>query len=361
MDKNKIVFAVIGAGWRAEFFMRVAAMLPDLFEVSRVLVRNGAKADLFQKKWGIKTVTTLDQFLENRDYSYAIISVPWDANPNYIAELSKQGIPVLAETPPAPDMDGLLKLHQELPANAKVEVAEQYLYQPMHAARIRLARTGILGEVSHVQVSAAHGYHGISLIRELLGVGYEKASITGHQFTSPIVKGPGRQGLPENEEIVQSIQELAVFQFGEKTAVFDFSNVQYFSWIRGNRILVRGERGEIVNDEVSYLKDFRTPVTSRLRRIDTGHGGNLEGYAHRGIQFETEMIYENRFESGRLSDDEIAVATSMYKMGLYALDLGPSFYNFAKAAQDHYLSMMMKRSIKEGQEVVTEIMPWSSR
>lgn len=358
---NKIVFAIIGAGWRAEFFLRIARMLPDQFEVSRVLVRNEEKAAVFQKKWEVNTVTTLDQFLDVPDYSFAVISVPWDANPNYIMELSKQGIPVLAETPPAPDIDGLLRLHEELPMNAKVEIAEQYLFQPMHAARIKLARSGKLGEISHVQVSSAHGYHGISLIRELLGIGYEKAAITGHQLTSPIIKGPGRYGMPETEEMTESFQELALFRFGEKSALFDFSSVQYFSWIRGNRILVRGDRGEINNEEVTYLKDYRTPIRSEFRRVDTGHNGNLEGYGHRGIQFETEMIYENLFETGKLSDDEIAVATSMYKMGLYAEDLSPSFYSYAKAAQDHYLSIMMKKSISEGQEVVTEIMPWSSR
>lgn len=42
----------------------------------------------------------------------------------------------------------------------RVQVAEQYLYQPMHAARIAFVKTGKLGDVSQVQVWAAHGCHG---------------------------------------------------------------------------------------------------------------------------------------------------------------------------------------------------------
>ena len=54
-----------------------------------------------------------------------------------------------------------------------MQVAEQYAFQPLHAARLAFIRAGKLGEISQVQVSVAHGYHGISLIRKFLGIGYE--------------------------------------------------------------------------------------------------------------------------------------------------------------------------------------------
>ena len=64
-------------------------------------------------------------------------------------------MPVLAETPPAPDLKGLIQLSKDLPGNARVQVAEQYPFQPLHAARLALARSGKLGEITQAQISVA--------------------------------------------------------------------------------------------------------------------------------------------------------------------------------------------------------------
>ncbi|AOZ93813.1 Gfo/Idh/MocA family protein [Paenibacillus crassostreae] len=357
---DKIVFGIIGGGWRAEFYLRIAKELPEQFEVSRIFVRDEKKARAMERQWNVRTVSHLDEFVNQMDYAFVVLSVIWEANPELIIQLSNLDIPILAETPPAPDVDGLIRLYKSVPRNAKIEIAEQYLFQPMHAARIALSRSGKLGDISQVQISAAHGYHGISLIRNYLGIGYEDARITGQKFVSPIIQGPDRQGIPRYEERKDSIQQLLTLQFADKLAVFDFTGDQYFSWIRKNRVLVRGDRGEIMNQEVSYLEDYKTPVFHELRRVDTGHNGNLEGYYHRGIQLGGEWLYQNQFIPGRLSDDEIAIATCLYKMGLYVADKGNSFYSLAEASQDQYLSILMKEAVETGQIVNSVGQPWSS-
>jgi hypothetical protein len=229
----------------------------------------------------------------------------------------------------------------------------------MHAARIELARTGRLGDISHVQVSVAHGYHGISLIRQLLNVGFENAEISGQRFLSSIVEGPGRDGIPREEKIHESEQDIAILRFGDKLALFDFTGEQYFSWIRGNRVLVRGTHGEISGEEVAWLQDFRTPILAKLRKIGQEHESNLLGYHYGGILLGSEWIYRNPFLAGRLTDDEVAMATSLCKMSEYVQG-GPSFYSLAEASQDHYLGMLMQRAITEGTIVTSEKQVWSS-
>lgn len=123
-----------------------------------------------------------------------------------------------------------------------------------------------------------------------------------------------------------------MLDFGNKLGVLDFTGDQYFSWIREKRILVRGERGEIVNDEVSWLQSFDSPVYDKLRRIDTGHSGNLEGFHHKGIMGCGEWLYVNPHAPARLSDDEIAVAETLARMGDYVRG-GPSFTAWLKAAR----------------------------
>ncbi|MBD2872347.1 Gfo/Idh/MocA family oxidoreductase [Paenibacillus arenilitoris] len=356
-----ITFGIIGGGWRAEFYLRIARALPDRFRVHAMLVRDQEKGRAIEAEWGVRTVRTIEQFTSEAErFGFAVLSVPRTAAPELIRELAGREVPVLAETPPAADLEALAALYRSLPKAAKIQVAEQYIYQPMHAARIQIARSGLLGDVSHVQVSAAHDYHGISLIRHLLGAGFEPAVISGQRFASTIMKGPDRQGDPKEEALIGTDQQLATLRFGDKLAVYDFTRDQYFSWIRRSRILVRGSKGEIVDAQLSYLKRFDTPIHTELRRIDTGHNGNLEGYYHRGIAADGDWLYRNPVAPASLSDDEIAIATSLLNMGAYAAGSGPSFYSLAEAAQDHYLALMMGRAIETGQTVTAERQVWAS-
>lgn len=356
---EKINFGIIGHGWRADFYLRIARELPERFQVSRMLVRREETALKLRTEWGVEAFLDLDSFLADSNMSFVIVSVPWEVCPVYIRELAERGVPVLAETPPAPDLDGLTRLFEAVGGDAKVQVAEQYLYQPMHAARIELARTGRLGAISHVQVSVAHGYHGISLIRQLLNIGFETAEISGQQFLSPIVGGPGRDGIPQEEEIRETVQNIAMLRFGDKLAVLDFTGEQYFSWIRSNRVLVRGTHGEISGEDVAWLQDFRTPILAKLRKIGQEHESNLLGYHYSGILLGAEWIYRNPFIPGRLTDDEVAIATSLCNMSEYVQG-GPSFYSLAEASQDHYLGMLIQQAITEGITVRSEKQVWSS-
>ena len=198
--------------------------------------------------------------------------------------------------------------------HARVQVAEQYAFQPLHAARLAFVRAGKLGEISQVQVSVAHGYHGVSLIRKFLNIGFENVVVRAFVFKSPLIAGPDRAGPPSEEKKIESFQNIAHLQFGSQLAIFDFTPDQYFSWVRSQRLLVRGERGEINNLEGAYLNDFRTPVKIRFERNDAGQTGNLEGYYHQGYAAAGESWYQNPFAPGRLSDDEIAVATCLESM-----------------------------------------------
>ena len=113
-----------------------------------------------------------------------------------------------------------------------------------------------------------------------------------------------------------------------KLGIYDFTGEQYFSWICSSRVLVCGERGEI-NNTTKYLKDFKTPIEFELRRQNAGENGNLEGLYFKGVLAGEEWIYKNPFIPARLTDDEIAVATSLKKMAEY-VQTGKSFYIWLK-------------------------------
>ncbi|HXC61718.1 MAG TPA: gfo/Idh/MocA family oxidoreductase, partial [Nitrospiria bacterium] len=199
--------------------------------------------------------------------------------------------------------------------------------------------------------------HGISLIRKFLNIGYENVVLRAFEFKSPLIAGPDRSGPPSEEKKIESLQTIAWLQFGQKLAVFDFTGDQYFSWIRSQRLLIRGERGEINNLEGCYLDDFRRPVRIRFERNDAGQTGNLEGYYHKGYGAGGEDWYQNPFAPGRLSDDEIAVATCLELMRRY-LETGKSFYSLAEASQDHYLSLMIGEAARRARTLESSYQVW---
>ena len=287
------------------------------------------------------------------------MATPWPATPGLLRELTERGSAALSETPPAPDVAGLRALAPLARAGARIQVAEQYRFQPLHAARLAVARSGRLGRVSQAQVSAAHGYHGVDLIRRLLDLGAEPLTITAHRFVSPIVASPDRSGPPAGERIVDSDQVVAWLDAGDRLGVYDFTDDQYFSWIRSPRFLVRGERGEIHDRTVSWLVDHRTPASVDLVRRDAGHDGNLEGFHLVGITLGDDWVYRNPFAPARLSDDEIAVASCLAGMAAW-LDGGPDVCSLADAAQDHYLGLSIERAARTGRPVRVEGHVWDA-
>ena len=335
-----ITFAVIGAsGWRAQFFLRIARELPDRFRATGLMSRDAATADELEREWNVAACSDVDELLRERP-QFVVISVPWPASPGLLTELSARQMPVLAETPPAPDIEGLTALHELTRNGARIQVAEQLQFRPLHAARIALARTSRLGRVSQAQVAVAHGYHGVNLLRRYLDIDFENVTISARGFESPIIKGAGRQGPPQEEQIVGASQTLATFDWGDRLGVFDFTGAQYFGSIRASRTLVRGQRGEITDKTLRVLTDFQTPVAMELVRRDAGQEDDLRPLHHEGITLGDEWIYRNPFAPARLSDDEIAVATCLQKMSEY-VEGGPEFYGLAEASQDHYLSILM--------------------
>jgi hypothetical protein len=348
-------FSIIGGGWRAHFYLRLAKMLPHLFEVSGVYVRDSDKRQQLQAAWNVNTPSTLDKLLNASDADFIVLSISKQAVAPMLLELASTSIPILAETPPAANLEQLLHLVANMPANARIQVAEQYPFYPHNQARTSLLAAGMLGEPVHLQVSAGHGYHGMSLIRRWLALGNEECTITGQRFESSIMEGPYREQLPQEERFVASSQDVALFQFeGGRSAVFDFTREQYFSPIRQNRVLIRGIKGEIIDNRAYYMADFETPIQGKFTRIQSGGEGSLGPLSLEGIVFEGDWLYRNPVHPTAFTDEELAMTQVLLHMADYARQ-GISTYSFMDACLDTYLAFMMDEAIHTGHRVVADL------
>ncbi len=344
-------FAIVGAGWRTEFYLRIARELPTRFHCVGVVARDPAKAERLRGHFHVPILAQADP-IPSLKPDFVVTSVGWGDNPDLVRTFAEAGIPVLSETPPAPDLEAMSAMSDLLSLGPKIQVAEQVALRPAYQA-LKAAKP-LLGEVNHVQVSVAHGYHGVSVLEELLGVQRCLPKIRAHKLTSRIVAGPDREGAPRQERVKESQQTVAWLDYPDsKFGMFDFTGDQYFAWIRSSRALVRGPQGEADLTDVRWLSNYRTPLSAPFVRRETGRGDDLFLPSLEGITLGSDWLYRNPFAGARLSDDEIAIATMMQAMAE-----GREIYPLARAMHDHQVAMAIDRAAESGEMIEVPEEPW---
>jgi predicted dehydrogenase len=356
-------YGIVGSGWRAQFFLRLAQLMPDRFEVSAVVTRDAGKGLDLEHQFGVSTVRTVDDLLARGRPDFVITSVPWAVNPGVVEELVGDGVAVLSETPPAPDIEGLRSLWARVGDSDLVQVAEQYLLLPDHAARSAVVSGGVIGRPTSVQVSSTHLYHAVSMIRGFLGARFEAATVRATDFTAPLADPLSAAGWSDDTAPTERVTTIATIDFAGcgQMGLYDFTDNQWWNPLRSRRILIRGTLGELADNHVVRLTDARTVIDTVLRRRETGRDLNLEGADLDHISFDGTVVYRNEFFGARLSDEEIAIATMLHRMGAWIRGEHSPPYPLAEACQDHLLALAIAESAHSGQLVTTTHAVWTPK
>lgn len=344
-------FAVVGPGFRAGAFLRAAEALPELTCVGVVVRR--------PREVALPTFGSLEECLDQTRPDLVLTATPWSVTPEVVAAAVRRGVPVLAETPPAPDVAAMRALWAEVGGSGLVQVAEQYLLLPSHAARLAVVRSGAIGTPTQVQISSTQYYHAVSLVRGLLGAGRGPATVAAHRFEAPLVHPVDRQGWTGDLEPRPTAAVVATLDLGAgRSGVYDFVDGQTRNPLRHRRTLVRGTHGELAEDEVVRVTATDTVATSRLERRQTGHDLDLHGYDTDTITFDGEVVYRNPFFGRRWNDDEIAVAALLLQARAWVQGDGPEPYPLADGCYDHHVGLAIDEAAASGQRVRVEGEPW---
>ena len=362
MSPEPFTVGVVGTGWRAGFFARLALQMPDRFTLVGVTARRAESAERAAGEWHVPAFLDPADLQRRQRPDFVVSSVPWTANPGVLADVVEAGGRVLTETPPAPDEAGLHELWDAVGSSRRVQVAEQYLLLPGHAARMAVVRNGVIGTPTSVQVSSTHGYHAVSLIRGFLGGGFGPATVSARTFTAPLVDPLSRDGWTDDDTEKPATTTIATIDLGDGlSGLYDFTDNQWHNQLRFRRILIRGSRGEIDDDRVIRLAEPRGITVSDLRRYQLGHDLNLDGHDTEHISFDGKILYRNPFVGQRLMDEEIAIASIMAATGAWAREEGPAPYPLAAGCQDHLISLAIDVSASSGQPVTTASGPWANQ
>ena len=347
---DPVRFAVIGSGWRSEFHLRMAQAAPDRLQVVGVVTQTDAEAARITARWGVRAVRTVGEVLALGP-EFVVAAVSWPAMPGVVRELVAAGAKVLAETPPAPDLDGLRGLWNDVGASGLVQVGEQYTLMPGHASRLAVVREGVVGTPTAVEIASTHLYHAVALVRAFLDVDMDETVVSARSFVAPLVDPLTFDGWAVDPQPGPRTTTIATLDFGDgRMGLYDFVENQWWNPLRARRIVIRGSLGEVVDDAVTRLT-ADGPVTSPIMYRRTGVDMNLEGNEVVNASFDGRVVYRNPWVGSRLSEDDIAVAAHLAAVGRWAQDDGPAPYPLAQGCQDHALGLAIEESARTGADV----------
>lgn len=384
MAKMKV--GIIGSGGRAVLHLKALLPLKDEFEICGMRFRTQEKADRFHKEWGIPVTTSVDELLSKKP-DFVIVCTSYFNQDKLITQLMKAGVPVLAETPPASSMQGILDLWElsQQPNSPKILVAENCFEQPFWAAKIEAIKRGYLGDVNMATIGHTHEYHAFSVMRILLDEMNSPFTMVGKRMEYPLTLTHSHANVPilpgdpqyaadylskhmdldfaltkdangveildGNVHTAASYHAMVNFESG-KTGFYDFTVAQFWSGIRSRFVLIRGTRGEIKDDQIKYIDKDHLSKTGVLQSNFTADGGL------KNITLGDEILYEND-----LLSKGVGINPDISKMSLNMkryLETGYAPYTFADALQDTYMTMLLHYEVgKRPFEVIhSQKMPW---
>lgn len=347
-------FIIVGSGWRAMFYVRIAKRFPELFTLKYMLCRKEEKADQIRREWEIPVTLSAEECRQSSP-DFVVVSVSKDAIFEVTKEWALKGIPVLCETPAAMTVETLQALWElKEKRGARIQVAEQYIRYPIMAAGLKQMQDRQVSAPYAVDLSVAHDYHGASLIRHMLCTGIEKVKITGRTYSFPVTETDSRYGPVTDGSVKQRERTRITMEFTSgKSAFYDFSGVQYHSFIRSRHVNVQGQdfewndsmfrhvnaKGEVQTEQILPYVDecYQMLVTDKLREICS--------------KWNPVLTLED-------AQDEYAIATMMLDMGRY-IEQDIEVYPLAEALEDAYLWILMQKAAANPGSVVESIrMPW---
>ena len=370
---KKMRFVIVGSGWRARSYVRIAKALPEKFTLCAMLCRTKEKADKIAEELDIYTTTSI---LECREMNpdFVVVAVSKASIAQVSMEWMSYGFTVLCETPASLEVSVLEALWETHKKGGRLVVAEQYAKRPLYGAMLSVVKSGLLGEPDCVNLSLAHEYHGARLLRDFLQVDMETAfTVSAKTYLFKTVETLSRYERFTDGRTADKKRTVATFEFADgKVAWYDFDSEQYRSPIRKNYVKVQGCKGELVNNSVFYLDDDFLPrqgelaVTEQMTETESENPNlqtirEVERITFKQDSGEETILYEAPFGLCHLKEDDVAVAQLMIEAAEYTKActyIEEAESALREALQDCYMAILMKQAVDTGKTIESKKQIW---
>ena len=336
-----LTYLIVGSGYRSEYYGRIAAAHPELFK-AMFLCRSEEKVNLVTEHTGIPATTDVKKALSiNPDF--VVIAVDREHVADVTEEWVLRGYPVVTETPVGSSIEKLEKIWElSETKNAKIVCCEQYHRHPVLAKGLSSIEEGVLGAPQTGYLSLVHDYHAASILRKMLLTNDEAYVMHGERKITPVTETDSRYGAFYDGRLGQEIRDIVHISYESgKTAVYDFSSVEYRSYIRSRHITVRCEKGEW-SDRIQYYVDedhnpqrnfLMSDIPEKYRVLDTQSLRDSRRVWQPELQLDT--IW-----------DEYAIATILLDMESYIAG-GKSPYPLKEALDDTMFWLLVQDAVKD--------------
>jgi predicted dehydrogenase len=352
-------FGIVGRGWRADFYLRLTRQLPEHFACTGIVTRTAEARAALEREWGVPAFGDVPSLVAGTSPEVVVTSVAPSANASVLRSVVEQDVAVLAETPPGTDVEELRRLWAGVGTAELVQVAEQHPFLPAVVALRELVKRGVLGQPCAAQVSWTHGYHATALLRCLLGIAAEPATVHAVRVATPMIEGPNRAGRPAHPALLASGHTSALIEAGGRVGAYDFTDGQWFHPLRRRHVVLRGSHGEVVGTSVRWSAPDGVPLEAAVERRQLGLDGDLEGADLDTLAWAGQVLYRNPYRGARLSDEEIAVATCLEQTAAWRRGEAQAPYPLADACQDQLLALAVDAAVETGTVQRTSVEPWA--
>ena len=292
---------LLGTGWRARFYMRIAGFCPDILRIVAVFTHTPERKAEMEAE-GFSAFTDIASALAV-DHDAVIIASGKNGFSDTLRYLHGRRERIITET----TFLGLPEEDLEEFSSYDGLVMEQYWNTPLFSSLLN-ALSALEAEPDQLYLSGLHNHHSASIARRVLGTGYQMPEeIQSLSFPSSIVRTGSRRGLEVSGESEEYVRNIRVMKLGKSLFIHDFSSNQYHSYLYGRSFEIRGDKGVVNEREVRYVnkEGFACILPFAFHRdVSTGNGSLTLSHVTLG----TQVVFRNPFYPANLNDDEIAIA-----------------------------------------------------
>ena len=320
---------LLGTGWRARFYMRIAGFCPDILRIVAVFTHTPERKAEMEAE-GFSAFTDIASALAV-DHDAVIIASGKNGFSDTLRYLHGRRERIITET----TFLGLPEEDLEEFSSYDGLVMEQYWNTPLFSSLLN-ALSALEAEPDQLYLSGLHNHHSASIARRVLGTGYQMPEeIQSLSFPSSIVRTGSRRGLEvsgESEEYVRNIREM---KLGKSLFIHDFSSNQYHSYLYGKHFEVRSRRCVITEKGVSGIDREGYPYSMPfIFHRDSSIGSGSLALSH--VTLGERTVFVNPYYPLAMNDDEIAMAMMLEQYGE-----GHNPYPFCEGVMDARLGKLL--------------------
>ena len=320
---------MLGTGWRARFYMRIAEFLPDMLRIAAVYTHTQERKAEMERK-GFNAFADIDSALAV-DHDAVIIASGKNGFSDTLRYLHGRKERIITETTfldlPEPDLeefssyDGL--------------VMEQYWNTPLFSSLLNVLSV-LEAEPDQLYLSGLHNHHSASVARRVLGTGYQMPEeFYSLEYASSMIRTGSRNGLEISGESEDYVRRVRMMKLGSALFIHDFSSNQYHSYLYGKHFEVRCRRCVITENGVNGIDRDGYPYSMPfIFHRDSSVGSGSLTLSH--VTLGSRTVFVNPYYPLAMNDDEIAMA-----MMLEQYDKGHNPYPFCEGIMDARLGRLL--------------------